>query len=268
MSCAAHCSCMHCMWRGAASGRAQRQLAILPLHLCITPSTPHPPALRHRPWVGRGRLGHPCHHDAGGRRLLWPIPGRQPGTTGLHNEWPSQQLCRFCAPAWRVDNFIVAGLSQGAPPPPLSLMPHRLLVSHFSAGHLPLRHGPRGNGLCWRGGRRSHAGVPVAGWRGWQLSSASCEPAGRQRWGADAMLDRLLTQPLPCLPSLFTAWRHEFAWAGCGAGVCTQQQVLALRPRKGDGEGGSGGGWDASTAAAALLLLRSCCCLRFVARHR
>lgn len=265
LGCHVHCFCMHCMRRGAASGRAPRQLAIAPLHLCFNPLTSHPPALWRRPWVGRGCLGHPCHHDAGGRWLLWAVPGRQSGTAGLHNDWPSQQYCWLCAPAWRVSNSIVARVS-----PMFEPMPHHSPVSLFSVGHLALRHGPRGHGLCGRGGRRSHAGAVVAGVRRWQgeMAGSSAVQHANSRKGSCGELMRGWTAYW-CSRYSACHLLHLCSLPGVtslpgpvAVQVFARSSKFSLfDPAK---EMVSGGG-DASQAAAALL--HCCCCLRVVGRH-
>lgn len=97
-----------------------------------------------------------------------------------------------------------------------------------SAGHLPVWNGPRGHGLCGRGGRRSHAGG----------LGGACGRVGCQRKARLAMVGWCPR------PACLACWPHTLSLIIQSppsllhpAGVCAQQQVLAVRPRQGDGEG-------------------------------
>lgn len=118
------------------------------------PTTASPPLLHCRSWVERGGLGHTRHHAHGRRRLLRPLPGSQPGATA--NALDQQPAAAGHVARLPSSRSSWCSAIRGMRTPPMfsgSLPP-----AMCSAGHLPVWNGPRGHGLCGRGGRRSHAG--------------------------------------------------------------------------------------------------------------
>ena len=180
---------------------------------CATPCTP-PACPVDRPWVERRRLGHACHHAACGRRLLRPLPGRQPGAWLRRDGLAAQPAC--VRRLWGFEHRAACGTG-------LWLAEARPLVVHECR--------PASLALTCLCSRASPPLTPLPLYRQ-GISVLGMDPAAMAFAGVAAGAVTQVGTWRSGVPMFALAMR---AWAGSGthparASVCSRACCLARRP--------------------------------------